>query len=96
MRATTRTRVHGTIYNRIAPVLDSTQLGSLARLQVQQWAAQLDGAPDSVRETVNVLSRALQLAVEDGRLSSNPAHRLKFPRVPLLLPESSCPPCHLR
>jgi integrase len=81
MRATTRTRVDGIIRNRISPVLALTQLGSLTRLQVQQWAAQLDGAPDSVRKTVNVLSGALQLAVEDGRLPSNPAHRLKLPRV---------------
>lgn len=41
----------------------------------------MGGAPDSVRKTVNVLSGALQLAVEDGRLPSNPAHRLKLPRV---------------
>jgi integrase len=81
MRATTRTRVDGIIRGRIVPVLGATQLGSLSRLQVQQWAAQLDGAPDSIRKTVNVLSGALQLAVEDGRLSSNPAHRLKLPRV---------------
>lgn len=80
-RVTTRTRVDGIIRNRIAPVLATPQLGSLTRLQVQQWAAQLHGPPDSVRRTVNVLSGALQLAVEDGRLSSNPARRLKLPRA---------------
>lgn len=48
---------------------------------MQQWAAQLDGAPNSDRKTVSVLSGALQLPVEDGRLSSNPPHRLKLPRV---------------
>jgi integrase len=56
-------------------------LGSLTRLQVQQWASELTGAPGSVRKTVNVLSGALRLAVEDGRLAANPAQRLKLPRV---------------
>ncbi|GAA2749169.1 site-specific integrase [Amnibacterium kyonggiense] len=81
MRATTRTRVEGIIRNRIVPALGSTQLWSLNRLQVQQWASELPGAPDSVRKTVNVLSSALRLAVEDGRIVANPAQRLKLPKA---------------
>ncbi len=38
------------------------------------------GAPATVRKIVNVLSGALRFAVEDGRLPSNPAQRLKLPK----------------
>jgi site-specific recombinase XerC len=34
-----------------------------------------------VRKIVGVLSGALEFAVEDGRLRTNPAHGLKLPRV---------------
>lgn len=36
--------------------------------------------PECVRKVVNVLSGALQLAVDDGRLPANPAQRLKLPK----------------
>jgi hypothetical protein len=70
MRATTRTRVEGIVRNYIDPVLGSTPIGELSRLRVQEWAAELPGSPASVRKVVNVLSGALQLAVDDGRWSS--------------------------
>ena len=53
---------------------------------MQRWAAELPGAPDTVRKMVNVLSGALQLAVDDGRITVNPAVRLKLPlrsRLPI-------------
>jgi integrase len=49
-------------------------------LRVQEWAANLPGSPESVRKVANVLSVALQLAVDDGRLPANPAQRLKLPK----------------
>ena len=81
LRATTRTRVVGIVKKHVLPALGSVPLGELTRLQVQQWAAALPGSPESVRKIVNVLSGALQLAIEDGRLAANPAVRLKLPKT---------------
>ncbi|WP_166873912.1 tyrosine-type recombinase/integrase [Salinibacterium sp. ZJ450] len=80
MRATTRTRVEGIIGTHINSQLGGTPLGDLTRLRTQQWASQLPGAPETVRKVVNVLSGALQFAIEDGRLAANPASRLKLPK----------------
>lgn len=80
LRATTRTRVEGIIANYIDPELGRVPIGSLNRLRVQEWAAELPGSPETIRKVVNVLSGALQLAVEDGRLPSNPAVKLKLPK----------------
>ena len=80
MRASSRNRVTGIIEKHVRPQLGDTPLGRLTRLQVQQWASGLPGSPQTVRKAVNVLSGALQLAVEDGRLPANPAQRLKLPR----------------
>ena len=57
-------------------------LADLSRLQAQQWAAKLSAtqSPGSVRKIVNVLSAGLQLVVDDGRIPSNPALRLKLPK----------------
>jgi len=81
LRATTRSRVTQIIQKHIEPELGRIQIGNLTRLKVQEWATALPGAPATVRKTVNVLSGALRFAVEDGRLPSNPAQRLKLPKV---------------
>ncbi len=81
LRATTRSRVAHIIQKHIEPALGPIRIGNLTRLQVQEWASALPGAPATVRKTVNVLSGALRFAVEDGRLPSNPAQRLKLPKV---------------
>lgn len=81
LRATTRSRVGQIIQKHIVPELGRIQIGNLTRLQVQEWVSAIPGAPATVRKTVNVLSGALRFAVEDGRLPSNPAQRLKLPKV---------------
>jgi integrase len=80
LRATSRTRAVGIIEKFIQPELGRIPIGQFTRLQAQQWAASLPGSPQTIRKMVNVLSGALQLAVDDGRLPSNPAQRLKLPR----------------
>lgn len=80
LRATTRSRVENIIEKHIVPELGSIPIGNLTRLRVQEWASALPGAPATVRKIVNVLSGALRFAVEDGRLPSNPAQRLKLPK----------------
>lgn len=81
LRATTRSRMAHIIDKHIAPELGPIAIGNLTRLRVQEWASALPGSPATVRKTVNVLSGALRFAVEDGRLPSNPAQRLKLPKV---------------
>jgi integrase len=80
LRATSRTRAIGIINTHIRPRLGPIQIGQFTRLQAQQWAAGIPGSPETVRKVVNVLSGALQLAVDDGRLPANPAQRLKLPK----------------
>lgn len=80
LRATSRSRAAGIIEKFIRPQLGRIPIGQFTRLQAQQWAAALPGSPQTIRKMVNVLSGALQLAVDDGRLPSNPAQRLKLPR----------------
>jgi len=80
LRATTRSRVENIIEKHIVPELGSIPIGNLTRLRVQEWASALPGAPATVRKIVNVLSGALRFAVEDGRLPSNAAQRLKLPK----------------
>lgn len=80
LRATSRTRASGIISKHIVPTLGPIALADLQRLKVQQWASTIEGSPESVRKVVNVLSGALQLAIEDGRITANPAARLKLPK----------------
>ena len=80
LRATSRTRAIGIINTHIRPRLGPIQIGQFTRLQAQLWAAGIPGSPETVRKVVNVLSGALQLAVDDGRLPANPAQRLTLPK----------------
>jgi integrase len=82
LRASTLDRVQGVIRNHIVPGLGTIAIADLGRLQAQQWASKLSAtqSPGSVRKIVNVLSAGMQLAVDDGRIPSNPASRLKLPK----------------
>ncbi len=81
LRASTLDRVSGVVRNHIVPTLGPIPLANFGRLRAQQWASELSRtqSPGSVRKIVNVLSSALQLAVDDGRIPANPAARLKLP-----------------
>jgi integrase len=82
LRASSLDRMNGVIRNHIVPRLGPIRLSEFSRLRAQQWASELTAtqSPGSVRKIVNVLSAALQLAVDDNRIPANPAHRLKLPR----------------
>lgn len=82
LRRSTFDRVEGVVRNHIVPTLGPIPLSDLTRLRCQQFASKLSAtqSPGSVRKIVNVLSGALQLAVDDGRIPANPAQRLKLPR----------------
>lgn len=83
LRASSLDRIEGIVRRDIVPALGRIPLADLRRLQVQEWASKLSAtqSPWSVRKIVGVLSGALQLAVDDGRMTVNPAARLKLPKV---------------
>ncbi|MEU2203091.1 tyrosine-type recombinase/integrase [Microbacterium oleivorans] len=81
IRATTHARIESIISKHVKPQLGHVALGDLTRLGVQQWASKLPGEPATVRKIVLVLSGALTLAVEDGRISYNPAASLRLART---------------
>ena len=78
-----RERTEGIIRVHIVPALGRRSLADLTHSAVQAWASSLSASqgPSSVRKIVNVLSGALEVAVRDGRLPSNPARGLKLPKV---------------
>jgi len=80
---TSRERTEGIIRVHIVPALGRRSLAELTHSGIQGWASSLSASqgPSSVRKIVNVLSGALEVAVRDGRLPSNPAHGLKLPKV---------------
>jgi integrase len=83
LRASTLDRIEGIIRRNIKPALGNVALADLRRMMIQEWASSLskDQSAASVRKIVNTLSGALQLAVDDGRIPTNPASRLKLPKV---------------
>jgi integrase len=82
LRRSTLSRIEGVARLHINPALGQIPLSELTRLRCQQFVSTLNATqkPGSVHKTATVLSGALQLAVDDGRLPGNPASRLKLPR----------------
>lgn len=81
LAATTRERYEGIVQGHIRDQWAKTQLGGLKHAKVQAWLAGLDLAPASVRKIHRVFSQALDFAVKDGRLATNPARGVSLPRV---------------
>jgi hypothetical protein len=55
------------------PVLRWGPIGQPTRLRLQEWTCRLPRPPSIVREFVGGRIRVLEIAVEDGRLRTNPA-----------------------
>ncbi len=62
------------------------QIGQFTRLQAQQWAVRIPGSPETVRKVFNVLSGALQPAVDAGRL---PDASRRTPGEPRAVPQAA-------
>jgi integrase len=65
----------------IVPTLGLIPLASLTRAHMERWAKDLDLAPSSVHTVHATLSAVLNAAVEDGRISKNPAKGAHLPEV---------------
>lgn len=85
LRASTEAR--NDVYWRIhiEPVLGSVPLAAIDRPMLRSWVAGMVAggmAPRSVRKAVQLVRQALQVAVEDRVITSNPADRLRgLPKV---------------
>ncbi len=77
----TRDRYEGILARQIRPRWGRTKLSTLRHSDVQKWVSGLDLAPATVRKVHRVLSMALDYAVKDGRLASNPASGVDLPQV---------------
>ena len=80
---TTRNRTQGIIDTHIKPRWSEIRLTEVEHADVQAWATELvksGQAARSAKKIVNVLSAALDAAVRDRRLHSNPAQGVRFPR----------------
>lgn len=84
LAATTRARTDGIIRQHIAPKWADTTLAQLSHGDVQKWVRELieaDQSSRSVKKIVNVMSSALDVAVRDRRISSNPCQGVRYPKV---------------
>lgn len=78
---TTRERYQIIVDVQVRPRWSKITLKNIRHAQIQSWLAGLEMAPASVRKVHRVLSQALDFAVKDGRLSSNPAKAVSLPRL---------------
>jgi integrase len=84
LRVSTRTRDEVMYRARIKPTLGDELLADLDRPTLRAWVAELRKArlaPSTVHKLVQILSKSLRAAVDDGRLARNPADRLDLPRI---------------
>jgi integrase len=72
----------------ILPTLGDWPLAAVRREHIERWAGELRLKPSSVAAVAQTLSALFALAVEDGRLSSNPVSGARLPQVdrPPLVP----------
>ena len=83
LRPTTAERYAGIVRTHITPRWDSVLLSSLRHADVQHWVGELTSAglsPASVRKCHRVLSLALDLAVKERLIVTNPATGVKIAR----------------
>jgi integrase len=84
LRPSTRARDESYWRARIEPALGTIALDRLDRSALRAWVAQLSSSglsPATVHKAVQIVSKALRAAVDDGRIARNPAERLPVPRV---------------
>lgn len=82
-RASTQARDRMALDHDILPVLGQARLQELGHPELQAWVNQLGTrlAPSSVRRTFTVLVQILDAAVDAGALATNPARRVRLPRL---------------
>jgi integrase len=81
----TAKRDEGLLRNHVYPALGSLRLGKLNRHQhVEPWVTDLSSklAPSTVRKVVQLLSGAMEAAIDEGLLARNPSRGVQLPPEP--------------
>ena len=80
----TRARDEATIRNHVLPRLGTWMIGSIQRIHIAQWIADLDAAgyaPATVRKAYQLLAAAMDAAVESGLIGRSPCRGVKLPKL---------------
>ncbi|MCZ7534303.1 MAG: site-specific integrase [Acidimicrobiia bacterium] len=80
----TQARDEATIRNHVLPRFGTWMIGSIQPIHVAQWVADLDAAgyaPATVRKAYQLLSAAMDAAVESGLIGRSPCRGVDLPRL---------------
>ncbi|NND01695.1 MAG: site-specific integrase, partial [Acidimicrobiia bacterium] len=80
----TRLRDEASIRNHVISKLGSVAIGQLQPVHIAQWVATLDAAglaPATTRKAYQLLSAALNAAVDNGLIPLSPCRNVKLPRL---------------
>lgn len=80
-KRSTFSRVRGIVRKRIIPDLGEYRIGSVTRGDVHEWIRALGGEAETVRKHVSVLRGIFEFAIEHNRIHTNPAAKVKQPRI---------------
>jgi integrase len=84
LASSTRASDESVIRSLILPVFGPVPLVRIEPAQVRAWVAELvdDGySPSTIRRAYTLFNMALELAVEEGRISRSPCRRISLPRI---------------
>jgi len=84
LKPSTRHRYAVLLRNQVLPAWADVTLDRVTHADVSRWVASMSTAPlapSTVRQAHRVLSRVLQLAVQDGRVPRNVAEGVPLPRL---------------
>jgi integrase len=82
LKPSTYARYAGIVTKHIRPRWGNVPLAKIAHEDVAEWISSIRLAPASVTYIHRVLYLMLELAVRSGRITRNPAHGVRLPRVP--------------
>lgn len=80
----TQARDEATIRNHVLPRFGTWMIGSIQRIHIAQWIADLDAAgyaPATVRKAYQLLAAAMDAAVESGLIGRSPCRGVDLPRL---------------
>ncbi len=80
----TQARDEATIRNHVLPRFGTWMIGSIQRIHIAQWVADLDAAgyaPATVRKAYQLLAAAMDAAVESRLIGRSPCRGVKLPKL---------------
>lgn len=80
LKPSTMRRTEQTLANQVNPRWGSVKLSEITPHAIQEWVANMDSSPSTVRKAHACLAQILDLAVSQKMLQTNPARGIKLPR----------------